>query len=312
MEIDLPTTTTGRITLSKAIKEKVTADGVGGECAKFIIAQNIDVDADVTNAEAALVHEIASAKLFRLGEKNNAEAHVVFDKINTVSRAISQELKNLNAPNYINGNDWGFDFSASGAAHFPTTQADQITLFQAINTHYLTFAAGTASIEPLLVKRGWVMATLTTQLTGAVTQKNDSKQNFRDSESETAARNEDMSIPEINIHKFANFLHSRHQDDARTLGDYGFDTSDAPTKERDQISTIDMASEKQLDHIVLNSIMTSMVNIDLMVYNGQTTDSPGEKLPAYGELAMGKGYSHCIVVCLDPLKKGIVKVRVGR
>ena len=73
-----------------------------------------------------------------------------------------------------------------------------------------------------------------------------------------------------------------------------------------------MASEKQLDHIVLNSIMTSMVNIDLMVYNGQTTDSPGEKLPAYGELAMGKGYSHCIVVCLDPLKKGIVKVRVGR
>lgn len=159
---------------------------------------------------------------------------------------------------------------------------------------------------------GWVMATLAVNLGLAVAQKLTAAQNHRDAKTETQNANEDMATADIDIHKFANFLHGRHENDARALGDYGFDTSDAPSLEKPQISTIPILSHKQLDHIVFGSIMTSMVNFDLKVHKGQSIDSPFVILPAFGELAMTKGYSACIIENFNPLKEGIVKVIVHK
>ena len=312
MEINLPTGTQGKVDLTDGIKTKVTADGPGGECAKFVIAQSIDVDANLISAKAALVHEKEHFRLFRLGEKNNAYAHKVFDEINTVSRGIAQELKILKAPNYMDINVYGFSFNAKGANDFPAKEVEFITLFEDINTHYLTFAPGTCEIEPYLVAKEYVMATLATKLAGAVTAKADSVQNFKDAKTETQYRNEDMATPELDIHKFADFMQIRHKDDLRVAGDYTFETSDAPTTEKDQISIIPALNHKQLQHIVIGSVMTNMTGKPVQVFKGTHITGAGETIPGYGELLMSKGYSNAIVACNDPLKDGIVKVRVRR
>jgi len=312
MEIILPTTTQGKSNLYKDIRDKVLADGAGGECYKFTIAQNIDVAGDYNKTLDSLTHEKNHGTKFRLGEKNNQDAHAIFDEINLVSRGIGQELKSLNSPNFKNGNEYGFDFSDKGAIDFPTKLADQITLFENINEFYLTFAAGTCPIEPFLVTKGYVMATLALKLAGAVTKKSTADQNHRDAKTETGLRNQDMSTPEINIHKFANFLQSRHKDDGRALGDYGFETSDAPSLEKAQMSGIPIGEDKHLQHIVKDSMMTNMTGEPINVFKGMKKKGIGITIPGFGELAMDKGYSKCIVTSGNLLKPGIVKTIVAR
>ena len=156
------------------------------------------------------------------------------------------------------------------------------------------------------------MADIALALAGGVTTKATADQNHRDAKTYTQNANSFMATPEIDIHKIADFLQNRHPNDGRALGAYGFDTSDAPPLEKFQLSDIPISGNKQLQHIVLGSIMTSMVNFDQMVHKGTNLNRPGETLPAYGELAMGKGYSSCIVVCPNALKPGIVKVLVRR
>jgi len=312
MEIELPDTRQGLSDLSKGIKTKVLADGIGGELHAFNIAQGIDVTADFDNSVLSVAAEKNHFIKFRLGEKNNEIFHKTLDFTNTVSRGIAQELKGLNAPNFKNGNDWGFDFSDHGKVNFPTEIADQITLFQNINIHYLTFAAGTAPIEPLLVAKGWVMADIATALAGAIIIKAAADQAHRDAKTYTQDANSYMATPEINIHKIADFLQSRHQNDGRVLGDYTFNTSDAPALEKAQLSSILASTNKQLQHIVIGSVMTSMVNFPLTVHKGTSLNQPAEILPAFGELAMGKGHNQCIVVNPNALLKGIVKVIVKK
>jgi len=312
MEIVLPTSRQGLSNLYKGIKTKVLADGPTGECAGFIIAQSIDVTFDYGKTLDSLVHEEGHGVKFRLGEKNNAQADAVFNLIETVCRGIGKELTSLYAPDRTHKIDYGFDISPTGASTFPTTQDDWKTLFTSINTQYLTFPVGTADIEPLLIKKGWVMATLVTNLAAAVTQKLTAAQNHRDAKTETQSANADMATADINIHKFANFLHGRHDTDARALGDYSFDTSDAPQLEKDQISTAPIGSQRQIQHIIFGSIMTNMTADPLIVFKGNTMTGAGITIPGFGELAMTKGYNRAIIKGTNPLKDGIAKVRVGR
>jgi hypothetical protein len=76
------------------------------------------------------------------------------------------------------------------------------------------------------------------------------------------------------------------------------------------LSSIVMSGNKQLHHIVLGSVMTSMVNFPLTIHKGESLNQPAEILPPFGELAMGKGHSSVIVVNPNPLLKAVVKVIV--
>ena len=312
MEIIIPTTRQGLSNLSKGIKTKVLADGATGECAGFIITQSINVTNNYANSLLSLGHENQQGVDFRLGEKNNAEADAVFNLTETVCRDIGKELTGLYTPDRTHKIDYGFDISPTGASTFPTTQDGWKTLFNNINTHYLTFPVGTADIESLLVKKGWVMATLALKLAAALIQKVTAAQNHKDARNETQFANADMATADLDIHKFANFLHGRHETDTRALGDYGFDTSDAPQLESDQMSGVPIGVNKQLQHIVLGSILTNMTADPIIIHKGTTVTGPGVIIPGFGELAMTKGYSNAIVVGTNPLKAGIVKVRVAR
>ncbi len=312
MEIVLPTTTQGKSNLYKAIRAKVLADGTSGECYDFIIAQEIDVNADYNSTLDALVHEENNDSKISLKEYNNSCFYKTLDATNTVSRGIAQELKILLSPNFKDGGLFGIDFSSTGAVNFPTKQADQIALFRAINKYYLTFAPDPCIIDPYLVAKGYVMATIALALTDAEDLKDDAFQLNLDAMLETSERNKDMATPEINIHKFANFLQTRHPDDGRWLGLYGFVTSDAPAKEKDQISSVPIGKNKQLQHIVLGSTMVNMTGDPVIVHKGKKKKGIGITIPGHGELLMGKGFANVVVVSTNPLQGGIIRVRVRR
>ncbi len=230
--------------------------------------------------------------------------------VNEVSRAIYQYVKLLNAPLFQNSNVWGFTVSPKGAVHFPTTIGDQITLFENIHQYYASFSPGTAPIEHLLTSKNWVMSTIYTKCEDAKGFKSDADQNFKDSKTQTQDMNANMAPSEIDVHKIAAFLQVLRKDNLRVAGDYGFKTSDAPGLEVDQLSSIDISSDLLIDHIVIDSIMTSMVDFDMQVQQGTTNNHPLETLKAFGELAMAKGHSRSLVINSNLLKDGIVKVRV--
>ncbi len=312
MKTVAPVTRQGTSNLIKALRDKIAADGSTGECYAFNAAQGINLATDYSNSVLAVGHEATHFIKFRAGEKNNAQADKVFKFMNTVSRGIAGELKDLNAPLFTDSNDYGFDFNESGKNDFPTKLEDQVTLFQNINAHYLTFATGTCPIERKLVSKGWVMATIASSVAAAVTQKALAAQNHIDAKTETGLANSKMATAEINMHKIIDFLHGRHEDDTRALGDYGIDTSDAPDLERAQLSNVPIGVDKKLQHIVFGGTMTNMTGDPIIVFKGKVKRGLGVTIPGHGELAMTKGYSNAIVTTPSTSRAGMVKTITKR
>jgi hypothetical protein len=146
MEVVYPTETQKKADLIKAILNKVTTDGIGGELVDFLIAQKINLATDLSNANDAVVNETDYGTNFRLGEKNNEIANTNIDKVELVIRGVGQVLKLQNAPSYKVLGTWGFEITANGKIFIPTVFNEKGKLFESINEKYLTYLTGTAPL----------------------------------------------------------------------------------------------------------------------------------------------------------------------
>lgn len=289
------------------IRDKVLADGVGGELHAFIPSKSIDLDDNITAIELAITKEILWKNNVLFAENKNEFYHSKMEFVKTVIRGIGSDLK-VDINSGITGMGlWGFTTEGSDEIDYPTEERQWLDLWNAIYEKYDSYPPGTAPIEHYIVSQHWVMTTINDEMILAEGAHDDAIEFYLQSYIAKEAMEAAMVEPDRCDGLIIEKLKVLHPNDMRSLGLYLIKTSNAKTSKHIQVSKIDPVSGKVISNLVKPGVLESLVGWDLHVFQGKTTTGTYRTLTALGKLPIGDGQTESTI--FNPNETEVAKVK---
>ncbi len=279
------------LTMVLAMQTKITADGTGGEVHNFNITKGIVMADIVTDVNAAIVLERSWHSLAGVSQAKNEFWQTQLAVAKHVLREAGQDMKVDVAPAYHTMTDWGYVLIGTEELSYPNEDADWVLRWNAFVTKYNTYSAGTAPIEAFLVNRGFVIATINTNMGLGEAARDAALVAIGQSYAKEEGMQENMIIPYDKIGMLIDKLFILHKGRERGLIDYGIFTSNAAPKEHLQKSGVNPLHNKSLTKIVLPGELKSLVGWELHVFTGTATTGAYRTLLPFGTLPMEDGDS---------------------
>ena len=272
MFILFPETTIEQLNLLKAIFSMVTHDGTGGELHQWLIDQGIDLPAQITKLEAALVLENAALNSKKFGKRDNQSWKLTLVPLQKIMRGIGQDLKVDNKADVTVLGEWGFNITENGRFIYPTTNDGWQTLGENIYTYWHSFSAGTAPNQKYLDSQNIVMGTFDSKMGDSNTFKTNAKQHYRDSKNENQQRDIKKADGIDAYHHIAEKLVVLHPENTLRVSDYGYDTNMAGASKVTQMTSVVPGEVSVVHNAVKDTSIVNENDLDLII-------NPGAKIP---------------------------------
>ncbi len=310
--INYPVTFEDQQTLFVAVMAKHKSLGAKSPLLLLAKKQNLNLAALEESIAPAAAQNTASGSLRRDSEEDTQQRDALLEVPWANLLGEVQFLKHLFAGAERELGEWGVPVDAQARIAYPKGAVAEATLIQTFLNYHLSLK----DESPLLFyldEHPQINVQDDLKAAGDVILKNTERNvTTGDSELATQQRDKVWAPVEKAIHLIGAFLMGLYHEDSRKMAAWGFKVVEDAAGEREQVSTIDPATQKNLTSIKIPSVMTNVGEDVLQVIQGKGEKSKTFPLKSGEKLGMVRGFSKVTVVNPSTLVVGKVKVTVSK
>lgn len=293
-------------TLFRNVKNKVDADGPGGELTTYFSFNKINLQADQMHIDEAATQHQKAEQFAKIAEEATAARNLLKAKIDKQLRAMYAFLKQYYSPNYSLVGLWGAPITTKGRIDYPKNFLEFETMFRQLTLKYASYGGEPTPLDPWLANAEVSIDELSDWMQEANVQHGLSQERHRKKEECYASRNRHLNKPVKNIRNIAGYLMKLHADNPSLLGAYGFTVESSEKLPRRRTSSIGFNRQKTIYAIQTNSEIINMGSIPLEIHKGRKLGKKPIVLPPNSSLTLAAGYSVITVFNPNTLVSGVI------
>jgi hypothetical protein len=306
--IKYPETFAGEQTLLKAILAQNLSLGTKSPLAVLFKTQNIDLKTLQDSIGAAATQNTDSGSLKRESEAETEHRNLALETPWAHLLGEVQFLKHLNAGKERDLYEWGITIDGKSRVVLPTGVAAKVDLIQTVIAHHKSFAPGESPLQWYLDENEIDVDADLQSAADALTEEADRNATTGDGQLATQQRNKIWAPSVKAMHLIGAFLMHLYHEDSRKMAAWGFVVVEDGGGTREQISSIDPLSSKEIKSIKIPSILKNIGTEAVQITKGKDAKAITTTVPPGGELGMTKGYSRITVT--NPSALAIAKIQV--